>query len=325
MGKASRRKKDQAWKAFEGLVALLEKSIAPWAKIERDVKLPNLTTGHPEQFDATIRTGPPVRESLSVVEVQLRGEKVKPNDFRGWCLKRDGVGAGTLICVTEAGFPSSVVDLAKAQGNRVRLLTLADLQERAWPLDIQGKSMTLVEVAHELVGLHVIPKGPPLPTRSQEVPNVERVFRQGNELIRITAPELARRVVGTRKDFQFLPAGPHEVTIQHFPHVDQPLYCLWEGKDVELKAVKLDLNLRISPRLVPLKCSAYQQVNYEGAVAYSFSGSTNFNGKDVTMQFVVVPEDGGMFRLGKSQVDGIPPGNMTLSFFTDKPPNWPTS
>src|SRR5256885_750560 len=81
------------WKTVEKVVALLEKSLDPEARVLHNVKLPSLATGHEEQCDVVIETGQVPRVTRTIVEVQNRNEQVKPNDFRGWCKKREEVGA----------------------------------------------------------------------------------------------------------------------------------------------------------------------------------------------------------------------------------------
>src|SRR5947209_1625076 len=93
------------WKTVEKVVALLEKSLAPEARVRHNVKLPCLTTGHEEQCDVVIEMGEEPRVTRTIVEVQKRNERVKPNDFRGWCQKMRDVGANRLICVSAKPFP----------------------------------------------------------------------------------------------------------------------------------------------------------------------------------------------------------------------------
>src|SRR5262245_34041538 len=93
------------WRMVEKVVALLEKSLTPDARVKHNVKLPCLTTGHEEQCDVVIEMGQAPRVTRTIVEVQKRNERVKPNDFRGWCQKMRDVGANRLICVSAKPFP----------------------------------------------------------------------------------------------------------------------------------------------------------------------------------------------------------------------------
>src|SRR5882757_4539567 len=93
-------KKKNDGKYFEKIVHLLEQSLDPESKVEHDVKLPILhsPSGETAQCDIVITSGKKPRETLTLIEVQDRSSKVKPNDFRGWLKKVEEVGAQHLIC-----------------------------------------------------------------------------------------------------------------------------------------------------------------------------------------------------------------------------------
>ena len=80
-------------KRYEALVHMIESSISPDSIIEHDVNLPilNSTSGATTQCDIVIRNGPVSRQTITIVEVQDRATKVKPNDFRGWKQKKEDV------------------------------------------------------------------------------------------------------------------------------------------------------------------------------------------------------------------------------------------
>src|SRR5207253_680411 len=109
--KALASKKDDTepkWKTVEKVVALVEKAICPEARVTHNVDLPCLVTGHMEQCDVVIEIGVPPRFTRTIVEVQKRNTRVKPNDFRGWLVKMEDVGANRLICVSAKPFPKSI-------------------------------------------------------------------------------------------------------------------------------------------------------------------------------------------------------------------------
>ena len=130
------------WKTVEKVVALLEKSLAPEARVRHNVKLPCLTTGHEEQCDVVIEMGQEPRVTRTIVEVQKRNERVKPNEFRGWCQKLRDVGANRLICVSAKPFPRSIKDkVAKELGPTVLLVRLEALEAKQWPFQIVNNAM----------------------------------------------------------------------------------------------------------------------------------------------------------------------------------------
>jgi hypothetical protein len=119
------------WKFVESVAALIERTLDRSAEIGRNQKLPSLKVpGARRECDVTVRTGPPNRRTLSLVEVQKRRRKVDPTTFDGWCEKMREVGAQHLICVSAKGFPRSVVAKAALLGPTVRLATLQELEQR---------------------------------------------------------------------------------------------------------------------------------------------------------------------------------------------------
>ncbi len=53
------------------------------------------------------------RKHVTIVEVQKQNRKPTLNEFDGWIAKMKQVGANQLICVSEQGFPASIVELSK--------------------------------------------------------------------------------------------------------------------------------------------------------------------------------------------------------------------
>ena len=124
------------WRIVERVVALLEQSLSPAARVKHDVYLPDRTLSNESrrQCDVVIWSGQPPRETITIVEVQDRNQRVDINTFDGWCRKMERVGAQHLICVSTTGFPRSVKEEALRRGPTVRLVTLQDLEESDWPI-----------------------------------------------------------------------------------------------------------------------------------------------------------------------------------------------
>ena len=116
---------DPDWKATERLVSWLEEIISPEAVIEHNVMLPVLGQERKRQCDVVVRLGKPPRDQFFIVEVQARDSKPDINTFGGWLRKMDEVGANGMLCVSQAGFPSSIIEEVKHRvGPKVKLLTL---------------------------------------------------------------------------------------------------------------------------------------------------------------------------------------------------------
>lgn len=122
---------------LEKIVEIIERSIDPNSRIERNVFLPILTSNehHTAQCDIVIRSGLAHRETLTLIEVQDRKSKVDINMFRGWISKLEDVGAQHLICVSRKDFPSSIKEKAQQHGNKVRLITLKELTPKNIPVN----------------------------------------------------------------------------------------------------------------------------------------------------------------------------------------------
>ena len=122
---------------LERLVQVIEQSLAPGSIVERNIKLPvlNSKSGRTAQCDVIIRTGLPPRETITIIEVQDRLAPVDINDFRGWLEKLEEVGAQHLYCVSRKPFPESIKENATESGNKVKLVTLAEIDSDQIPIN----------------------------------------------------------------------------------------------------------------------------------------------------------------------------------------------
>lgn len=124
-------------KYFEEIVELLERSINPDSKVERDVQMPILNSkyGFTTQCDIVITSGKKPRENVTIVEVQNRSKKPSLNDFRGWLKKLEDVGAQQLICVSRKGFTKNIRESASQLGQQVMLVRLEEINAESIPLN----------------------------------------------------------------------------------------------------------------------------------------------------------------------------------------------
>lgn len=124
-------------KQMELLVQLIERSISPDSVVEHDINLPilNSPSGTTAQCDIVIRSGKEPRQTITIIETQDRGSKVKINEFRGWKQKLEDVGAQHLICVSRHEFSKSIKEQASLSGNSIILITLKESLPSELPLD----------------------------------------------------------------------------------------------------------------------------------------------------------------------------------------------
>lgn len=122
---------------LERIVEMLERSLTQDAAVERNVRLPIIgsPSGGTAQCDVVIGSGPPHRQTLTIVEVQDRKSPVEIGHFRNWVLKREQVGAQHLYCVSRLPFSKTIKEQAVHSGHTIKLITLEKLDDGKIPLD----------------------------------------------------------------------------------------------------------------------------------------------------------------------------------------------
>lgn len=124
-----------AWRSAEKIAAMLEQVLTPDATVQHNVFLPVI--GKPSrrarQCDVVITYGNEPRQSIAIVEVQKRKTKPDITTFHGWHRKMQEVGAQQLICISELGYPQSVIDdVATRIGPTVKLMILQDFERKKY-------------------------------------------------------------------------------------------------------------------------------------------------------------------------------------------------
>lgn len=288
------------WEKKEELVKLIEKVISPSSHIERDVKLPNLKSkiGAKRQCDVVIRTGKPPRETISIVEVQKRGIKVDINTFGGWCVKMRDVGAQHLICVSEKGFPKSIIEEAQLMGPTIRLLTLAQLESiEGSPLNFI--SNTVKNPRRELTKI------------TGAVLNYKNDVDTGLQDLDIKLTSRDFRYNGfwmTAKDLFFAHLdylegqgnnyvdGKHKIKIK-LPLPNDEFYFRKDGDLKEIIEFSASYEVDIINREMELTSSEYKQVEYGTSVAWVMETSIYQDDKEKEMKIVLIPEEDATYRL----------------------------
>ena len=308
-------KPSKKWQLMERTVAALERAIVPTARVLVNQTLPILTSreGSVAQCDVVIQNGEPPRQTFSIVEVQKRGRKVDVNEFRGWCGKRDKVGAQHLLCVSESGFPKSVIEEAEQEGASVRLLTLAELEWEDWPIKVIGGAIIFIEVSpHDLKHMNLVCDGPPVEV---EVKRNAQVFTRTDSAGLLTPDDLALEAVRSQREFQFLEEGDHPVRAQYVPPSGISLKFVMDSQTTLLKAVNLELMVRVARTPLPLTCSEYVQIDYNGSLAFALTASGKVADNQVDARLIFRPHGSGLLRPVSFEVDGLPAGAVSgLSF-----------
>ncbi len=316
------------WRTIEKVVALLEKSLAPDSRVRHNVKLPCLTTGHDEQCDVVIEIGQEPRVTRTIVEVQKRGERVKPNDFRGWCQKMRDVGAHRLICVSAKQFPQSIKDkVVKELGPIVLLVRLEALQTNQWPFQIVNNAMR-VYVPEVSVDSRVQPNPLLVFNPSQNpfqeyigqlfnVASLPNVIQRDESAELLPMSDLINEGVRRMNDHSglfTLPEGEHQIRTDWTP---TGASLCFNGKTARIKEVKATFIIKIQVTTFPFELSSYTQEGHD-TLAWIARAAGKINGQDTEFRFAFKPNADGGFYLTGVQHCGFKDGTLVLWRYGDK-------
>jgi hypothetical protein len=317
------------WKTVERVVALLEKTLAPEARIRHDIKLPNLKTGHPIQCDVVIEKGQEPRITRSIVEVQDRSRPVEANTFRGWCKKMDDVGASHLVCVSAHPFPESIKDtVATEYGPRVLLVTLEALEKQQWPLQIVNGAMRIynptidVDTSITPNPVFIFPPGPnpimeAVGTGMQGNTQNRWIQREGQEEL-LPVGDLINEGVRKLNDnpqMLRLSEGLHRVVHRWRP---QGVSFCYNGLTASVQQLEVTYLVRIESVIFPFEISSYSQEGH--TLAWVARASGKINGEDAEIRFTFVPDGEGCFRMSHTQTCGFKAGGFVFFGQVDDQP-----
>ena len=296
---------------MERVVAALERALAPsGSRVVHDQELLELDTGATRQCDVVIYSGKPPRETISIVEVQRRGRKPDLDKFRGWCSKRDKVGAQHLICVSVAGFSRTIIEDAKRQGPSVRLLTLRQLEEKDWPIQLPLCYLPLSEWIFE--GSHCYVAFPEevlatLPRVDPKLPRDQPLIETGD------GGMLSLNEIAERGKLEVMSRHPPLQTEGAFERVltfegarGRQIFAHLFGRRLEISRIDVTYRIRMETQYLPTEFSEYEQVDFDGAAAWSFVASGEVKGHPVTVRSIFRASGDGGFHLVHEEADGFP-------------------
>lgn len=317
---------EKKWKLLERVVALLEGSLTPDCRVEHDVQMPELVLGNLRQCDVLVRSGRPPRETLTLVEVQDRSRKPDLDKYRGWCAKRELIGAQHLICVSAKGFSASVIADAKLRGPCVRLLTLKELEREGWPLNLALGQAVVTEYTHsvevmDLAGspgdAFALEAQPSIFDRTQ-LPRSEEAFEiEGHG--RLNLPAFFSRLLDERR----LPPPPPREGNHPFDYI---LNCppsaieggigrvwIWRGdKRFQVGRLRATGIVAVALTFVPTTVMAYEQVDLEGAVAWIARSSGQVGTDMIEVNAVFTPAEDGRLQLAHLAASGLPDSSSAV-------------
>lgn len=287
------------WEKQEELVKLIEKMISPSSTVERNVMLPNLSSpsGAKCQCDVVIRNGQIPRETISIVEIQKRGTKVDINTFRGWCEKMKDVGAQHLICVSEKGFPESIVEKAKMMGPTIRLLTLAQLKaNEKWPINfLSNKILNPRRELTKITDARLDYKNDANTNEDLEIKIDSKDFTYNG--IELSAKELYFSHLDYLEGLgNIFSNGKHIINMKLPLDGDKLCYSL-KGELIEVINFSASYEVDILNREIELISLEYKQIDYGSTMAWIMKASIYLNDIERELKFIIVPDNNAFYRL----------------------------
>jgi hypothetical protein len=297
-----------AWRSAEQLVAIIEKALTPDARVEHNQWLPVVGEDRMRQCDVVIRYGKPPRDHFVIVEVQARGAKPDINTFGGWVDKMNDISASGLICVSEAGFPDSIINkVATKIGPRVRLVTL-DPGVLVFP---GGTFSMELEIVHTLLDIRKVEF--PLPDLFDATLDQSTRFAEGDLILSfpsVNGPKISlvgaiRSVLSTDEGLvqKLIEAQGKLIKVNlTMKSTDEvPLWLHIAGGTYRIRkwATKV-LVRRIDGRTpVEIDQRSYKQEGVDGALAWTAVGSAVISGMVCEVKVVLTPNEKGEFLTNK--------------------------
>ena len=316
--------KSRSWKTEEEIVAYIEASINPSAKVLHDVKLPVLGFNQTRQCDVVIKYGNDPRSVVFIVEVQKRGRKVEINTFHGWVKKMEDVGANGLICVSEAGFPKSIIDQVENRiGPKVRLVTFHPNQSH---LDWVGLDYNLLLGVYE-VNIQSM-RHPNLWDRNSSTPLTidfqgRVVSTTGDQRTAFTIGNLVQKVVMSIDPVSKMPMGTAGKAINinlNIPSLDDmPIYLHAVEGVFRIRAWKFNVNIRRIDTAIPLILSKWNYIQefHNNCLAWVSTTVLEIPGIPQEVRSVCVPNGEGNFKT-TMQVKPLPVDKLARTITIDQ-------
>jgi hypothetical protein len=289
-------KRPTGWRIAERLAALLEKSITPDAEVSHNIKLPVL--GRPGRFrqcDVVIKYGRQPRQSIAIVEVQKRSRKPDINTFHGWLRKMQQVGAQQLICVSEAGYPRSIIEeVALSIGPTVTLMTLESFEKAPYagvvmlPFMVHTKREWDFVSTSELKYAKEDSEGIPLDFTTEDV-----AFSIGREGERVSFVQLVSRVLDATGD---IPDGTMVDIV--FP-AENDLWVHYGSHAARVKEWPVRVRIKLTHERRPIDVAqfAYRRESIDGCLAWVASMTLIAEGTARNLNLVFRPDEHGYLQV----------------------------
>lgn len=298
------------WLRTERVAGLIERALAPEASVRHDVRLRELTSGTYRQCDIVVTSGPPLRRTITIVEVQKRGRRVEIGMLDAWIKKRDELGAHQLICVSSHEYGKALQRRAVNDG-RVRLVTLRRLEQAHWPvslgspyIDFSHRAVSSVERVTVTEIVDEEQSDAPL-LQLGSIASDDRVFEREGVDGYLTLAELVTEEFADLVDAAPSANGDHAMS---FAKAEAGLFVHFEKRRlrVEVGGVVVVTVFRGN---VPIEISSYEQRDSAAPDAWLLSATAECGQHRYDLDIVMQRGDAGAVKLSVVGVHGLERGD----------------
>ena len=123
------------WRVFEKIVAQIHKTLSPKATVTHDAKILGQDSKQHRQIDVSIRQHIGAYPILIIIQCRHYQNKVDLNDVEQFLGVVNDVRANAGVIVSNAGFTSGAMTLAKNRG--IHLCSVFDAENKDWSILLQ--------------------------------------------------------------------------------------------------------------------------------------------------------------------------------------------
>jgi len=296
-----------SWKTTERIAAILEKSLSPMAKVEHDVRLPVIgkPKRNPRQCDIVVTYGQEPRQSIAIVEVQKRRKKPDINTFHGWMRKMSEVGAQQLICVSDLGYPASVIDeVATRIGPTVKLMTLEEIEKPG----VSGTVFMLpylisITPKYKIEEIGPIAFSEKINVRTIEFNSHSKVFSIGNNTDCINLDELTTTALNNTQIQSPSSIGTGVIdtsAVELVFGVTEPhLWLHYQDRKIKISKWSIKVQVTVEKQVlnIPMTQFVYRQEFQNGVLAWIATTHVPFQGITREIHIVFKPDGNGYLQI----------------------------
>lgn len=122
---------EKKWKRFEDLAAHIQKSLAPAAVVQQNIRVRGKASGVDRQIDIAVRTRVGQFDLFVVIDCKDYKATVDVKDVESFAAMLKDVGANKGALIASKGFSEAARNVAKDAG--ISLYTLVDAESEDWP------------------------------------------------------------------------------------------------------------------------------------------------------------------------------------------------